>query len=65
MISVEDKAYGIATWKSAKVLTPEQNEKLANSHWGRGPGFGPRGGMRGHGEFGPGHGPGPGMGTCQ
>jgi Spy/CpxP family protein refolding chaperone len=41
-----------------KVLTPEQNEKLANSPWGRGPGFGPRGGMRGHG------GPGPGMGTC-
>ncbi|HUN54737.1 MAG TPA: Spy/CpxP family protein refolding chaperone [Smithella sp.] len=30
-----------------KVLTPEQNEKLANSHWGRGPGFGPRGGYRG------------------
>lgn len=52
-----------------KILTPEQNEKLANTHWGRGPGFGPRGGMRGHGEFGPehgpGHGPGLGMGTCQ
>ena len=31
-----------------KILTPEQNEKLANSHWGRGPGFGPRGSMRGH-----------------
>jgi Spy/CpxP family protein refolding chaperone len=30
-----------------KVLTPEQNEKLANSHWDRGPGFGPRGGDRG------------------
>ena len=30
-----------------KVLTPEQNEKLANSHWDRGPGFGPRGGNRG------------------
>ena len=30
-----------------KILTPEQNEKLANSHWGRGPGFGPRGSMRG------------------
>jgi Spy/CpxP family protein refolding chaperone len=42
-----------------KVLTPEQNEKLANSRWGRGPGFGPRGGMRGHG------GSGPGMGMCQ
>jgi len=37
-----------------KILTPEQNEKLANSHWGKGPGFGPRGGMRGHGEHGPG-----------
>lgn len=48
-----------------KVLTPEQNEKLANSGWGRGPGFGPRGGMRGHGERGPGHGPGLGMGMCQ
>ena len=44
-----------------KVLTPEQNEKLANMSWGRGPGFGPRGGMRGHGE----HGPGLGMGMCQ
>ena len=31
-----------------KILTPEQNERLANSHWGRDPGFGPRGGMRGH-----------------
>jgi periplasmic protein CpxP/Spy len=50
-----------------KMLTPEQKEKLANSHWGRGHGFGPRGGMRGHGEFGPEHGPGPGlgMGMCQ
>ena len=50
-----------------KMLTPEQKEKLANSHWGRGHGFGPRGGMRGHGEFGPGQGPGPGlgMGMCQ
>ncbi len=48
-----------------KVLTPEQNEKLSNSGCGRGPGFGPRGGMRGHGEFGPGRGPGLGMGMCQ
>jgi Spy/CpxP family protein refolding chaperone len=50
-----------------KILTPEQNEKLANSRWGKGPGFGPRGGMRGQGEFGPGHGHGPGlgMGMCQ
>jgi Spy/CpxP family protein refolding chaperone len=39
-----------------KILTPEQQEKLANSGWGRGQGFGPRGGMRGH------HGDGPGMG---
>jgi Spy/CpxP family protein refolding chaperone len=31
-----------------KILTPEQNEKLANSYWGKGPGFGPRGSMRGH-----------------
>lgn len=31
-----------------KVLTPEQREKLANSRWGKGMGFGPRGGMRGH-----------------
>jgi Spy/CpxP family protein refolding chaperone len=37
-----------------KVLTPEQQEKLVNSGWGRGMGFGPRGGMRGHGEGGPG-----------
>jgi len=45
-----------------KVLTAEQNEKLANSGWGRGPGFGPRGGMRGRGGYGRGHGPGPGLG---
>ena len=48
-----------------KVLTPEQNEKLSNSRWGKGTGFGPRGGMRGHGGFGPGNGPGLGMGMCQ
>lgn len=48
-----------------KVLTPEQNEKLADMGWGRGPGFGPRGGMRGQGGFGPGNGPGLGMGMCQ
>ena len=46
-----------------KVLTPEQNEKLSNMGWGRGPGFGPRGGMRGPG--GCGYGPGLGMGLCQ
>ncbi|MGD0278693.1 MAG: Spy/CpxP family protein refolding chaperone [Smithella sp.] len=37
-----------------KVLTPEQNEKLANSHWDRGPGFGPRGGNRGQNDSCPG-----------
>ncbi len=37
-----------------KVLTAEQREKLVNSGWDRGMGFGPRGGMRGHGEQGPG-----------
>ena len=36
-----------------KVLTAEQNEKLANSYWNRGPGFGPRGGMRGHNRYSP------------
>lgn len=33
-----------------KILTPEQQEKLVNSGWGRGMGFGPRGGIRGHGD---------------
>ena len=36
-----------------KLLTPEQQEKLVNSGWDKGMGFGPRGGMRGHGERGP------------
>ena len=35
-----------------KVLTPQQQEKLANAGWGRGMGYGPRGGMRGQGDFG-------------
>ena len=50
-----------------KMLTPEQKEKLANSGWEKRPGFGPRGGMRGHGESGSKHGPGPGLGMemCQ
>lgn len=63
---MEDKTTSLRL-EIRKVLTPEQNEKLANTGWGRGPGFGPRGGMRGRGEFGPGHGPGPGlgMGMCQ
>ncbi|MFZ2417026.1 MAG: Spy/CpxP family protein refolding chaperone [Smithellaceae bacterium] len=65
---MEDKTTALQL-EVRKVLTPEQNEKLANSRWGRGPGFGPRGGMRGPGEFGPGPGPGSGpglgMGVCQ
>lgn len=59
---MEDKATALR-FEIRKVLTPEQQEKLASFGWGRGMGFGPRGGMRGHGEFGPGHGPG--MGNCQ
>ncbi len=63
---MEDKVTALRL-EIRKVLTTEQNEKLANSRWGKGSGFGPRGGMRGQGEFGPGHGPGPGlgMGMCQ
>jgi Spy/CpxP family protein refolding chaperone len=61
---LEDK-FTALHFEIRKVLTPEQNEKLADSHWDRGPGFGPRGGMRCPDEFGPGHGPGPGMGMCQ
>ena len=37
-----------------KILTPEQNEKLVNSHWGRGMGYGPRGGKRGPNDSCPG-----------
>ena len=55
---VQDKST-LLRFEIRKVLTPEQKEKLASFGWGRGPGFGPRGGMRGHG------GPGPGMGICQ
>ena len=54
---MDDKATALR-FEVHKILTPEQNEKLANSHWGRGPGFGPRGSMRDHHEFGP---DGPGM----
>lgn len=48
------------------VLTPEQKEKLADTNWGRGHGFGPRGAMRHHGDYGygAGMGPGLGMGIC-
>ena len=45
--NIEDKGTAFKL-EIRKLLTPEQNEKLANSHWGRGTGFGPRGGMRGH-----------------
>jgi Spy/CpxP family protein refolding chaperone len=39
-----------------KLLTPEQQEKLASLGWGKGSGFGPRGGMRGQGHGRPGMG---------
>lgn len=58
--SVEDKATAFKL-EIRKLLTPEQNEKLANSHWGKGSGFGARGGMRGH----QGCESGSGMGMCQ
>ncbi len=50
---VEDKST-LLRLEIRKLLTPEQQEKMANSGWGRGKGFGPRGGMRGHGGGGPG-----------
>jgi zinc resistance-associated protein len=50
---LEDKAT-VQNLEIRKLLTPEQQEKLVNSGWGRGAGFGPRGGMRGYGERGPG-----------
>ena len=54
----EDKATTLR-FEIRKVLTPEQQEKLASFGWGRGMGFGPRGSMRCQG------GPGPGMGMFQ
>lgn len=54
---IQDKST-ILRLEIRKVLTPEQQEKLANIGWGRGQGFGPRGGMRGQGQ----RGSGPGMG---
>ena len=56
--SIEDKDTALKL-EIRKLLTPEQNEKMANSHWGKGHGFGPRGGVRGHEEHGSG------MGKCQ
>jgi len=53
--NMEDKATALR-FEIRKILTPEQQAKLANFGWGRDPGFGPRGCMRDQG------GPGPGMG---
>ncbi|HPK53712.1 MAG TPA: Spy/CpxP family protein refolding chaperone [Smithellaceae bacterium] len=50
---LEDKAT-VQKLEIRKLLTTEQQEKLVNSGWGRGKGFGPRGGMRGAGGPGPG-----------
>jgi len=50
---LEDKATA-QKLEIRKLLSPEQQEKMANAGWGRGMGFGPRGGMRGHGGGGPG-----------
>ena len=50
---LEDKSTALR-FEIRKVLTPEQQEKLASFGWGRGMGFGPRGGMRGPGGYGPG-----------
>ena len=50
---LEDKSTALR-FEIRKVLTPEQQEKLASFGWGRGMGFGPRGGMRGQGGYGPG-----------
>jgi Spy/CpxP family protein refolding chaperone len=52
---MEDKATALR-FEIRKILTPEQQEKLASFGWGRGQGFGPRVGMRGRGGFGPGMG---------
>jgi Spy/CpxP family protein refolding chaperone len=54
---MQDKSTALR-FEIRKLLTPEQQEKMANIGWGRGQGFGPRGGMRGpgHGGFGPGMG---------
>jgi Spy/CpxP family protein refolding chaperone len=50
---IQDKST-ILRLEIRKGLTPEQQEKLANFGWGRGEGFGPRGGMRGPGGHCPG-----------
>jgi Spy/CpxP family protein refolding chaperone len=55
--TMEDKTTALR-FEIRKVLTPEQNEKLASFGWGMGPGFGPRGNMigPGRGGFAPGMG---------
>lgn len=62
---MEDKATALRL-DINNVLTPEQKETLAETGWGRGHGFGPRGAMRHHGNYGygAGMGPGLGMGIC-
>jgi Spy/CpxP family protein refolding chaperone len=52
---VEGK-YTLLRLEIHKLLTPEQQEKLANFGGGRRPGFGPRGAMRGQRGYGPGMG---------
>ena len=54
--NMEDKATALR-FEIRKILTPEQQAKLAKFGWGRDSGFGPRGCMRDQG----GHGPGMGM----
>ena len=52
---IEDKNTALKL-EIRKQLTAEQQEKLAAGGWGRGSGFGPRGGMRGSGGYGLGRG---------
>lgn len=52
---MQDKNTGLR-FEIRKVLTPEQQEKLASFGWGRGMGFGPRGSMRCQGAMGHGMG---------
>jgi len=44
--SISDKITSVRL-QMRKILTPEQNKKLADSRWGSGMGYGPRGGDRG------------------
>jgi Spy/CpxP family protein refolding chaperone len=49
---MEDKATALRLDVRA-VLTPQQNEKLADLRWSKSYGFGPRHGIRGRGGYGP------------